>query len=240
MIRDRVNQFIEDHFHGEKIYRQCKEVEWANIFHDSIKGRKWLENLPIYPGRWAVNYSFLYILSRILVEYRPEKIIEFGLGESSKIISSFIENEASSSRHIILEQNRGWIDSFTARFTLSKKSTILHMAVEEEIIHKEKVNCYKGLTDAVAEVFDLYVIDGPLGSHRYSRYDVCKLAKLLNPADEFVVIMDDYNRIGEQDTAKALIEIVHNKGIKTYSGIYEGNKSQIVLVTEKYRYLTSF
>lgn len=239
MIRDRVNQFIEDHFHGEKIYKECKELEWANIFHDSIKGLKWLENLPIYPGRWAVNYSFLYILSRILVEYRPEKIIEFGLGESSKIISSFIENKMGSAKHIILEQNRAWIDSFTTRFTLSKKSTILHMAVEEEIIHKEKVNGYKGLTDAIAEVFDLYVIDGPLGSPRYSRYDICLLAEFLSPSDEFIIIMDDYNRIGEQDTAKALIEILNNKGIKTYSGIYEGNKSQIVLATMKYRYVVS-
>lgn len=80
---------------------QSKEIEWAHIYHDTIRGRKWLEELAISPGRHAANYSFLCILTKILADFKPKKIIEFGLGESSKLISSFIVNELKESTHVI-------------------------------------------------------------------------------------------------------------------------------------------
>ena len=30
---------------------QTKELEWAHIYHDSIRGKEWLENLPLNVGR---------------------------------------------------------------------------------------------------------------------------------------------------------------------------------------------
>src|SRR5688500_5133211 len=90
---------------NEDIKARNAELEWAHIFHDTIKDKKWLRNLGISPGRWAGNYSFLYVLVKILSEYKPKKIIEFGLGESSKIVSSFLNNELQNSTHLIVEQD---------------------------------------------------------------------------------------------------------------------------------------
>jgi hypothetical protein len=70
-----------------------KDLEWANIYRDSIRGKEWLEKLPLNVGRAAVNYNFFYVLNRILNDYKPNRILEFGLGESSKFISTYILNE---------------------------------------------------------------------------------------------------------------------------------------------------
>ena len=53
-----------------KILNLNHEIIWADIYHDSIKGRNWLNDFPLSPGRWAVNYSFLYVFTGI---YRGTK-----------------------------------------------------------------------------------------------------------------------------------------------------------------------
>ena len=180
-----------------------------------------------------------YILVRILSDYKPGKIVEFGLGESSKIISAFLKNELTHSSQLIIEQDPNWIEAFKSRFNLSQNSSIMHLPLEEKMVKNFPVDSYKGIDEKVNEIFDLYVIDGPFGSDHFSRYDVCLLVEKVIRNDEFIIIIDDYHRIGEKETAHDLINQLMAKGIKLYTGVYQGNKSQIILATEKYRFATS-
>lgn len=216
-----------------------KEVEWANIYHDSIRGKAFLKDMPIYPGRWAVGYSFLYVLNRILGDYKPKRVIEFGLGESSKLVSSFVQHELPDTQHVILEQSEDWVIDFSNRFKLSDNSEVVLLPLAVKEIQGHKVNTYDGLQEKVQQTFDLYLVDGPHGSNRYSRYDIVTLAQQLSAKDEFIIIIDDTNRIGERDTIAALKELFEQKGIKIYSGDYVGTKTQTLLATEKYRFCTS-
>jgi len=224
---------------NEIIKAQTIELEWAHIYHDTIRGKDWLEKLAISPGRWAGNYSFFYILVRILADYKPRKIVEFGLGESTKLVSSFVKNELFESTHLVLEQDQQWIDEFKARFFLSCQSIILHIPMDVIKIKEYDVNTYKEIKNKVQETFNLYIVDGPFGSERYSRYDICFLVELLTLEDEFIIIIDDYNRIGEKDTAYDLIEQFKIKGFQIFTTVYAGNKAQIVIATTKYRFATS-
>jgi hypothetical protein len=224
---------------NEKMEAHIAELEWAHIYHDTIKDKAWLKNLSVSPGRWAVNYSFLYILVRILSEYKPEKIVEFGLGESSKIVSSYLENELHDSSQLIVEQDQNWIKSFKSRFKLSKNSVIMHLLLEEKIIKGFPVKSYKDLNEKINRTFDLYIIDGPFGSENFSRYDICILTERINVNDEFIIIIDDYDREGEKETVIDLIDQLTTKGIKLYTGVYTGSKFQIIITTEKYRFATS-
>ncbi len=240
-IKQVINEFRErsDNLKAaeEITQNQNAELLWANIYHDTIRDRKWLQDISLSPGRWAVNYSFLYFLTRILTDCKPNKIIEFGLGESSKIIASFLQNELQNSSHLIVEQSIDWIDSFSSRFQLSKNSNILYLEMEKQIINGFSVNAYKGIKEKINDTFDLYVIDGPLGSDRYSRYDIISLAEKLDKKNEFIIIIDDFNRRGEQDTAADLIALLNKKGIQTFNGRYSGDKAQIIIVTQKYKYV---
>jgi len=84
MIKKIKELIKENRANNNKIYLQTKELEWANIFHDSIRGKKHIDDLGLNIGRWAGSYPFFYVLNRILSDYCPSSILEFGLAESSK------------------------------------------------------------------------------------------------------------------------------------------------------------
>ena len=220
------------------IKSQNAELIWANIFHDTIKDKDWLMGLSISPGRWAGGYSMLYIIVRVLTDYRPNKIIEFGLGESSKIISAFIENHLKSSIHDILEQDENWIKIFNIKHSLSERSDIKNFPLIQKEVNGFKVNSYSGI-EKIIEKYDLYIVDGPFGSPRYSRFDIFRLTEKMENNDEFIILIDDYNRPGEKDTVLELMNHFKKKNITVYTSIYAGEKAQFIIATEKYRFITS-
>ncbi|MEO5966667.1 MAG: hypothetical protein ABIP69_00275, partial [Ferruginibacter sp.] len=73
----------------------------------------------------------------------------------------------------------------------------------------------------------------------YSRYDIFALAERLSLSDEFIIIIDDYNRPGEIDTAKDLVNLFNKKSFKIHTGIFSGIKSQYIIASEKYKYIIS-
>lgn len=239
MIRKIKRLIEENRSNQKKILLQSQELEWAHVYHDSIRGKHWLEHLPLNIGRWAGNYSFFYVLNRILNDYKPKAILEFGLGESTKFISTYLDHYLVDSKHLVIEQDENWKNIFIERFPLSPRTEIVVCPLKKVIVKGFETNSYKGLSLAVAEKFDLYLVDGPFGSSRYSRYDIVALAEDFNKSDEFIILIDDYNRKGEQDTAADLIEVLKNKNISIHTAIYRGNKNVFVLGTSKYKYISS-
>jgi len=212
---------------------------WAHIYHDSIRGKEWLEKLPLNIGRMAGDYNFFYLLNRILNDYKPKNILEFGLGESSKFISEYLANELLDSSHTIIEQDEKWKHSFEGSWSLSKRSNIIVCPVQKTHIKGHETNSYSNLKDKINNKFDLYIIDGPKGSEHYSRYDIVSLAKELEKKDEFIIIMDDYNREGEKQTIADLFQLFDKKGINAYKRNYLGTSNVILISTEKYKYATT-
>ena len=57
-----------------KIRKNTDEILWARIWNDTKIGIPWIEGLQsVSPGRWAVGYNYLYIMTRILNEMNPKK-----------------------------------------------------------------------------------------------------------------------------------------------------------------------
>ena len=221
-----------------EIKKQNEELLWAQIYHDSIRGFDAIESLNLNIGRWAGNYPFFYVLTRILNDYKPKFILELGLGESSKFISTFIHHYAPNSKHIIVEQNEEWTNDFRRRFTLTAQSSVIHCELVSRKVNNFYVASYKDFDKKINVHFDLYVIDGPFGSDRYSRYDIVSLVEKFNDND-FIILLDDNERIGEKETSDEIIRILNNKYIKNYSTVFSGLKSVRVIVSEKYKYLIS-
>ncbi len=221
------------------IIEHLEEIEWAHYYHDSIRGKEWLETLPLNVGRWAGNYSFFYILNRILNDYEPNTIVEFGLGESSKVISAYLDNKLRSSTHLIIEQNENWAYSFAKRFTLSERSKVKIAPLFKRNIKGFQVNSYAQITEILDKTYDLYVIDGPFGSPNYSRYDIVDIAEAFTQDDEFIIIYDDFNRKGEKQTFKVLKRLFKDKGITTHYGVYRGAKEVAVIASKAYPFIGS-
>lgn len=217
-----------------------RELDWANVYHDSIRGKEHLLNLPLNIGRWAGSYSFFYILNRILNEYKPTSILELGLGESTKFIATYGKHYLELKNHTVVEHDNEWISIFQQNFQISSFTKILQFDLEEKQINNYSSTSYSGLEKEIIEKFDLYIIDGPFGSDRFSRHNIVDLAMNFNTEDEFIILMDDCDRKGEMDTVNDLIKILNKKNIKFYTRKYIGLKGQFLIVTEKYKFTTSF
>lgn len=234
ILKKIINTVKDNKSRHKRTEALTNELIWANVYHDSIRGVACLNNLSINIGRWAGNYSFFYILKRILFDLKPESILELGLGESSKFISTLVSNNILQSSHIIIEHDEEWIKKFNKEFELSGSSEIKHFkAIDKDVLNQK----YLGYQDIekLQNNFSLYIIDGPFGSSSYSRYDIVELAKMFTQDKEFIIIIDDYNRAGEKETAESLLQVLKEKSIDVNYKCYSGSKSQLVIVTKSYK-----
>lgn len=222
-----------------EILLTSKENEWANIYNDSIRGKTFLKDLPLNIGRWAGNYTFFYLLNRILSDFKPQSILEFGVGESTKFITAYLLSELKDTTHIAIEQDEEWARVFINKNVLSKNSRILICPLYKDLVKGHITNFYQNLNSTVKSLYDFYIIDGPFGSNRFSRYDIVYLASNFPYNHEFIILIDDFNRAGEKETVVDLLKVLQVKGIKTYCSEYCGVKSVYLIGTEKFRYVTT-
>jgi hypothetical protein len=235
-IRSKVLYFVES---VRATKRNSDELVWAEIFHDSIRGRDWLESLSLSPGRWAANYSMLYLLFRALSGGRPNKILEMGLGESSKLVSRFLENELVDSTHLIAEHDTEWMSAFHASFEMSDRSRVQIFELVKQEIKGYESNSYQGIVDACEKDIELYIVDGPFGSPKFSRFDVVELIKARTSFDDFAIILDDFQREGERHTVRILKEFLDSQEVNFVAKEYAGAKKQYVIATGRFRFLSS-
>lgn len=224
----------ENRRNQKKIINYSRELNWANIYHDSIRGKKWLQTLPLNVGRWAGNYGLFYVLNRVLSDYKPLSILELGLGESTKFISTFLENELYTSTHLVVEEDDNWKRLFLSKNKLSERTNILLCPVEKKYFLNIETNIYSELHSYLSLKYELYVIDGPKGSSGLSRFDMVILAENLEPEDDFLFIIDDYERGGEQKSVDKLLSILKNKDIEIYTTVFYSLKQFILIGSKKY------
>lgn len=216
---------------------KLKELEWAHVYHDSIRGNKTLHNLPLNIGRWAGNYSFFYVLHRILKDTNQKAILELGLGESSKFVSACLKSYGKTSKHTIVEHDEEWKRQFTKGFTLEANSEIEIFPLEEKEYNNEKYNAYDGLLQKDFSEYTLFIVDGPFGTPRYSRFDIVEIVRTFEKNKEFVILVDDYNRDGEEETVKVLLDLFKEKNMNYKIGVFKGDKNQILITSHHFSFL---
>ena len=241
MILKRLRKIVQENRKNQKRqYNLLNELEWAHVYHDSIRGIDWLENLPLNIGRWAGNYAFFYALQRVLKDCKPTSILEFGLGESSKFISKYLEHSLTDSQHTIVEQNQDWKTVFEQNFDLSDRSNITLCPALIKDVKGHQVTCYDTIEKVLEDtVFELYVIDGPTGSERFSRYDIVTITKSIRKKDDFIIIFDDTNRKGEKDTYAVLVQSFKKRSIDIWTNSLQGSKEVRIIASKKYKYLST-
>jgi hypothetical protein len=243
-VKNVINEFREENrklnLEIKDLRNQIKEIQWANIYHDSIRGKKEIQNLNLNIGRWAGNYTFFYILNRILSDCKPKSILELGLGESSKFISTYIKHYLKQTIHTIVEHDIEWITEFENKFTFNEQSKIILCPLQTVNINGHDSYTYQEFDRNLEDVYDLYLIDGPFGSERFSRYDIVSKVNKFNSDSDFIIVIDDSHRVGESDTIAVILDILKTKHSKVHVGVYEGDKSVTVLSSDKFKKCSSF
>lgn len=218
---------------------QADEIVWAKVWDDTQKGIKWIEDLPsISPGRWAVGYNYIYVLTRILNDGKPHKILDLGLGISSTIISHYCSKNTEMI-HDIVEQDIDWSNFYKNNKEISQFTTIHILECLEKEYKGNIINYYNAFESVVNnKKYDLISIDGPKGSDRFSRRDIVDyIPEIL--AEDFIILMDDTNRIGEKDTIEEIKNKLESNNIEFYEGTYESVKNCNVIASKNNRFFCS-
>lgn len=233
-----LNKFII--YQNEKLAVEIRNIKWRNIFWDYAKGVSWFnERTPLTAGGWSVQYDYLFMLISILNIIKPQRVLECGLGETSKIIMQYAEN--SGCEYEVCEQSRNWVEVFEQKYGLSENMRLHVLPIEDKYIGKYDLNVeiYRDFSEVVNGKYDLISIDGPIGTEGFSRIDILGcLPKCLN--DKFCILIDDYNRIGEQRMVEELKEVLHSEDIGFVQNIFGIDRKVCLICSNEYQWLTTY
>ena len=223
--------------------RRLRDNEWAVVFNSTINGSNWFKNVSLSPGRCAIAWPGLYALYRSLDEFQPKSILEMGLGQSTRVISSYAMH--FQTKHYIVEHDKSWINFFLDKHGVSDNTEIINLERVEDIyngryIHtKTPIKHYKDFKNTFSgKKFDFVFIDGPQGSDEFSRVDV---TEILPEAlmESFVIMVDDSQRNGETHTINCIYNILKQNGIDCKIVSYDGLKDTALIVSPDLTFLCS-
>lgn len=221
--------------------RHASEAVWAQIFNNTISESLWLKDKTFSPGRWAVGYPYLYVMYRVLNETRPKRILELGLGQSTRMIAQYAA-AFQDVEHIVVEHDPEWVEFFCNDFPLPKNTKIV-MLEREMVPYKDAdaVRVFKGFKETFqGQKFDFISVDAPLGGDmkQYARIDVLNLIPD-GLSDHFVIMVDDCNRIGETNTVKEIQQCLADYQIGHQTGWYQGEKISVLICPVRMGFLCS-
>ena len=221
--------------------RYSMENVWANVYHDTIRHSSWLKDCTFSPGRWAIGYPAMYAIYRVLDEFKPQSILELGLGQSTKMIAQYVDANKEV-RHKVVEHDKEWIKFFENGNKISAKTEIIQKELSEATLNgKEHIRCYKDFKDQIyPEKYDFIFVDAPIGwdMKEYSRIDVLSiLPECLS--ESFVILIDDSQRQGERNTIAEIEKKLNENNILFSEGKYAGEKETSLITSKDWSFLSS-
>jgi hypothetical protein len=161
---------------------RTQELLFQNLLHQNAEAAG-IKLRGIYPVGGAANYSLLYLVFRSLSELPVSSVLDIGAGQTSMLLSAMAD--AFPHKALTLESNDQWVK-------------IVGPKIRHELLVSE-LGVDGEYREQPAEKYDMVIVDGPAGTMRNSRKSsLATLQKCL--AEEFLVIFDDAERRGEQDT----------------------------------------
>ena len=224
----------------EIIKRQNAEILWAATWNNTKNGIEWIKELPsVSPGRWAVGYNYLYVMTRILNEVKPHHVLEFGLGVSSILISKYFDYYSiADGEHTIVENDNDWVDFYIKNKNLSSNSRIALCKCVKRTLQGESYCAYDTLSNVISgKKYDVISIDGPRGgAGSASRRDILEfIPEILK--DNFIIIIDDASRIGERKTIEDLKVLLEKSHRQFCIGSYVGESDVCIITSPNYKWL---
>lgn len=244
IIKDALKSVVYDACNErfEIIEKQNSELIFAQVWRDTIRTLEWAEHLPsLSPGRWAVGYNYLYLMTRVLEEIHPHKVLDLGLGISTSLFSSYFQSmNYCDGVHTVIENNSEWKSFYLSRHIVSESTSIFLKQLVEKEYNGKKYFAYDDLSDVLKNGtrYSVISVDGPWGSEVVSRRDIVDfLPNCLE--DEFVIVIDDTDREGERHTVREIVQKLSSDGIETCIGKYKGTTDCTIITSSGYGFLCS-
>jgi hypothetical protein len=110
-MKRRIIKFVRKLVGTDGLIKNMQTIMNAQFFRGIIEDCEWLDYKSFAPGGWAMDNAALYTLFRILNDVKPKNILEFGLGQSSKMVHQYA-NFSENVTALTIEHDSRWIDFF--------------------------------------------------------------------------------------------------------------------------------
>lgn len=194
-----------------------RELAFQSIFDTQCRNRG-IRNEFFAVGA-AASYGLMYFLFRVLDEQEIHSVVEFGSGQTTLLIDRI---KKTGTRHVCYEDDPAWHALYGPR--LSSCDYRLR-PLEEVDVDTKRVRWYSGVQQ---QDFDLMLIDGPVGTGRFSRFGCMDLIRS-SVTDDFLIVVDDCNRRGEQDTVEHIVGFLKSAGRKFRMNHLQARTEQTVI-----------
>lgn len=224
-----------------------KEIFMGEKFKSTIADSEWFKYRSVSPGGYAVDYAFFYVLYRVLSSVKPQNCLEFGLGQTSKMLHQYANYY--NAKAVTIEHDEDWTRFFNESREGDYPINVRMFELEDTEYKGNEISTYKDCTDILRkenERYDFVLVDGgpylrnPKNNrkYKYARTHVIDIAKYCLK-DNFVIMFDDYNNDGVRNTVKEIFDYFHQKGIQYVYREYSGAKYHVLITTPSYRFLTT-
>jgi hypothetical protein len=196
----------------------------------------WVKEIPISsPSGGTASFSLLYILMSILSGKAVSKLLEIGVGKSTRLLVQYARS--FDKELTLLDDDEFWLHEVA---TESDIVTVVHAKLVRTDVQNKIIQWYD--CKLPPNRFDFLLIDGPMAYASFNRYNRLGILKWMPDImeQEFIIIVDDSNRIGESLLVKYLMNIFEAEGISVRKRDIVGGNSQTIIATprfSKYLYL---
>ena len=173
----------------------------------------------------------------MLNSIKPKQILEFGLGQSSKMVhqyANFYQVEA-----VTCENDDQWISFFNEGRDGDYNIKIHKMELETILYKGIETLTYKDIDKFIGgKKFDFILVDGPHGSKHFSRSQIVDIARN-NLQPSFCIIIDDTEREGEREIIQEVMSALDSSGIHYCRREYRASKNHTLICSQDLKFLTS-
>ena len=169
----------------------------------------------------------------------PQSILEFGLGQSSKLIHQYASYFGIKA--VTIEHSEEWMDFFRKDVDDKYKMCIELVDLEDVVYKGYKTISYRGIQERLeGQKFDFVFVDGPYGYmlDHFSRTQIIDVVKN-NLCERFCIIIDDYDRLGEKETVAEVFKVLDEKGVAYEQKVYSGQKEHMLICSKDLFLLTT-
>jgi predicted O-methyltransferase YrrM len=192
-----------------KTTKPAMEVVYRELFLRDLS-RLGLEDL-YYPVGSAANHSLLYLIARSFIELPIRNALEMGAGQSSILLSQLNERLKKEATITTVEHDPLWAERIQSQVT----HRVNVAPLVPKSINGHNIYHYGGEYFDPAVLYDFVLVDGP-PAHGKEDMALNRLGALelfrKNLAENFVIIVDDAERRGEDMLVGAIRQQLKGDG----------------------------
>jgi len=259
MLR-KIKNFIWKHSGTAEIIDNVKATRYGIKFAQAIQDCPWIKHKGFSFGEfgWAMDALSMHNLFRILEDVKPKNILEFGLGQSSKMIHQYAEYYKANA--LTVEHDKDWI-SYFKNHASQINLNIHHVDLEGITINDTKTVSSKNITQIYEDwkmsnnnggEGSIVILDGICNSAMESCWNTKEKPYYSRPQlleffpsqdDSFCVFMHDSESSGNQNTLNLFCKNLTQNKIeylrKEYNWSLRLKQQHTIVCSKSWKYLTS-